>query len=57
MSHRYDLDRTSGDDNQRVLVRHSCSIEVLAWGEAILAAGPDCKVPDYIKLKFPRRHA
>lgn len=49
-SRRYYLDRPSGNDRVQLLVQHSCSVEVLAWGETILAAGPDLKVPRHSPL-------
>lgn len=43
-THRHDLDVHIATAERKVVVEHSCAVEVLAWGAAILAAGPDCKV-------------
>lgn len=47
---RYDLQQTASNVVSKVLVRHACSVEVLAWGEAIMAAGPDGKVLFHLAL-------
>jgi hypothetical protein len=41
---RHDVDEAASRVAWKVLLQHSCAAEVLAWGKAILASGPDRKV-------------